>query len=488
MDERHRIAVITADVLAARMAGPAIRALNIAEVLAERHDVQLISTASCDYSHPTVPCRYVSWSRLRSAVRDAEVVIFQGFVSFHAPWLISGRQILVIDLYDPIHLEQLELLTERPVLQQRATIDHTVRVFNEQAARGDFFLCASEQQRALWLGQLAAVGRINIENYRRDPTLRQLIAVAPFGISADSPVRTRAAIKGVVPGIGVDDRVVIWAGGIYNWFDPVALIRAVDRVRVRHADLRLFFLGTKHPNPDVPGMEMAVAARATSDELGLTGTHVFFNDGWVRYADRQNYLLDADVGVSTHFANIETAFSFRTRMLDYLWAGLPMVSTGGDAFGDLITREGLGVAVGQGSVDDLVDAIVRTVYDPEYAAACRARVRAVAGRYTWDNALAPLVEFCGHATRAPDSVSEDLGRIIRRPVPHANAIGRRWSRMTDLVRQGGPRLVVARAASMTSRVFRERAQDARTRRGAADPGAGAGESAVDPPAAEVPPG
>ena len=279
-----RIAVITDDVLAARMAGPAIRALHIAEALAARqHTVELISTASCNYTHPGVTCRYVSWGRLRAAVTEADVVIFQGFVSYHAPWLLAGEQILVIDLYDPIHLEQLEQLADRSVLEQRATIDHTTRVLNEQVSRGDFFLCASEQQRALWLGQLAALGRLNIANYRSDVTLRSLIDVCPFGISAEPPTQTRHAIKGGVPGIGVDDTVVIWAGGIYNWFDPVTLIRAVDRVRAQHDDIRLFFLGTKHPNPDVTGDEMALAARKLADELGLTGTHVFFNDGWVEY-------------------------------------------------------------------------------------------------------------------------------------------------------------------------------------------------------------
>ena len=38
------------------------------------------------------------------------------------------------------------------------------------------------------------------------------------------------------------------------------------------------------------------------------------------YDERADYLLDADVGVSTHFPHIETEFSFRTRILDYLWA------------------------------------------------------------------------------------------------------------------------------------------------------------------------
>jgi glycosyltransferase involved in cell wall biosynthesis len=454
-----RIAVITDDVLAARMAGPAIRALHIAEALAARqHTVELISTASCDYTHSGVTCRYVSWGRLRPAVMEADVVIFQGFVSYHAPWLLAGEQILVVDLYDPIHLEQLEQLADRSVLEQRATIDHTTRVLNEQVSRGDFFLCASEQQRALWLGQLAALGRLNIANYRSDVTLRSLIDVCPFGITAEPPEQTRNAIKGRVPGIGVDDTVVIWAGGIYNWFDPVTLIRAIDRVRREHDDVRLFFLGTKHPNPDVTGDEMALAARTVAGELGLTGTHVFFNDGWVEYGDRQNYLLDADVGVSTHFANIETAFSFRTRMLDYLWAGLPMISTEGDAFGALIADEGLGVAVRQGDVEQLAAALVRACYDEDFAAACRVRVRAVASRFTWDRALAPLVEFCEQPHRAPDA-AEDQRRMIRRPVPPASTVGRRWSRMTDLLRQGGPRLVVDRAKALTRRLRRERTAD-----------------------------
>src|SRR5664280_3299763 len=45
------------------------------------------------------------------------------------------------------------------------------------------------------------------------------------------------------------------------------------------------------------------------------------------YTERSDHLLDADVGVSTHFDHVETEFSFRTRILDYLWTGLPIVAT-----------------------------------------------------------------------------------------------------------------------------------------------------------------
>lgn len=93
----------------------------------------------------------------------------------------------------------------------------------------------------------------------------------------------------------------------------------MDLVRATRPGVRLFFLGVKHPNPDVPQMRVAVAARDLSDSLGLTGTHVFFNEDWVPYEERADFLMESDIRVSTHLPHVETAFSFRTRILDYLW-------------------------------------------------------------------------------------------------------------------------------------------------------------------------
>jgi glycosyltransferase involved in cell wall biosynthesis len=317
--------------------------------------------------------------------------------------------------------------------------------------RGDFFLCASEEQRHLWLGHLAALGRVNPLTYERDQTLRSLIDVCPFGLDSEPPRRTRPAIKGVVPGIGPDDKVILWAGGVYNWFDPLTLIRAVGQLKDTHPDVRLFFLGMKHPNPDVPDMAIAWQTRQLADELALTGKHVFFNEGWVAYGDRQNYLLDADLGVSTHFDHVETTFSFRTRILDYLWAGLPVVSTGGDSFGSLISAEGLGTTVDERDVDGWAAALAALLYDPAVNALARTNVSRVRERFTWPRALAPLVAFCADPRRAPDAVA-DRARILRRPVMPASAPARILVRGWHLTRQGGLRLVLARLRSKLRRV------------------------------------
>jgi glycosyltransferase involved in cell wall biosynthesis len=205
-----------------------------------------------------------------------------------------------------------------------------------------------------------------------------------------------------VPGIGPDDKVVIWAGGVYNWFDPLTLVRAVDRLRLRVPTIRLFFMGMQHPNPHIPAMRMADEVRALSTELGLTGSHVFFNDSWVEYDHRADYLLDADIGVSTHLGHVETAYSFRTRILDYLWTGLPIVATGGDAFGALIEGADLGAAVPPGDEAALEGALHHLLSDDAALARCRANVARVAPEFQWEAALLPLVEFCRHPRPAPD--------------------------------------------------------------------------------------
>ncbi|MDQ1396322.1 MAG: hypothetical protein QOG64_1581, partial [Acidimicrobiaceae bacterium] len=343
---RRRILIITPDVLTPKMAGPAIRAWQIASALAAEHDVQLATTNRlCTLTSSTFVARTADDDDLRELEDWCDLLIIQGFVFPGRPFLAATRKIVIVDLYDPIHLEQLELSRGDSEAARRAMIRDSTAMLNEQLKRGDFFICASPKQRDFWLGQMAALGRVNPLTYDENVTMGALIDVVPFGLPDEAPVATRRSLKGVVPGIAEDDEVILWGGGIYNWFDPLTLLHAVDRLRHRRPKVRLFFMGLRHPNPEVVEMRTAVATRALAAELGLVGTHVFFNEGWVEYTERQNYLLEADIGVSTHLHHVETAFSFRTRILDYIWAALPIVATAGDALAELIERETLGITV-----------------------------------------------------------------------------------------------------------------------------------------------
>ena len=448
---RRRIAVVTADSLTTAMAGPAIRAWEISTALAAEHEVRLASTTRCEISSPSFATQLAGERELRALLEWCDVFVVQGWVLHGRPHLRDGAKVMVVDLYDPLHLEQLELARGEGDGVRRGSVRNATAALNEQLVRGDFFVCASAKQRDFWLGQMSALGRVNPLTYDENETLDSLIRIVPFGLRDEPPVHTRQVVKGVVPGIAEDDEVVLWGGGIYNWLDPLTLVRAVDRLRARRPRVRLYFLGLRHPNPEVPQMRMAVDTRALADRLGLTGTHVFFNEGWVAYEDRQNHLLEADVGVSTHLDHLETAYSFRTRILDYLWAALPVVATGGDAFAELIERETLGLTVAPGDVEALEEALFRVLDDRELAAVCRKNLAAVRGRFAWSEVLAPLVEFCREPRRAPDLVDPEmaaaLGAGVVAPVARRTGLAADAAIALDYLRKGGLGMVVARARS-----------------------------------------
>ena len=451
---RRKIVIATGETLSARMAGPAIRAWAMAEALSAEHDVELVTVGTCTITDPRFTCRSVGLGEMRALERWCDIFVFQGLILSTFRWLVDSPKILVADIYNPFHLEQLEQAKDQGPEGRARTVSDCTTALNDQLTRGDYFMCASAKQRDFWLGQLSAVGRLNPHNYDADETMDSLITVVPFGVPDTPPVHTRNALKGVVPGIGVDDKVILWGGGIYNWFDPLTLLHAVDRLRTRRPDVRLFFLGLKHPNPDVPEMRMAVAARNLSDALGLTDKHVFFNEGWVAYDDRQNYLLESDIGVSTHLDHVETAFSFRTRILDYLWARLPIVATGGDTFADLIESRGLGLTVPAGDVEALEEALFRLLDDDAAAAGCREHLAQIVPEHAWSRVLAPLVEFCRAPRRAAD-LAAPVGAVNM--VELAEAVTRRPRFRDDVAlareyfRAGGPVEVGRRASRRLAR-------------------------------------
>ena len=446
-----RVLVVTGEPLSRKLAGPAIRAWEMAAALSQTHPVRLLTTAGVkDAQDPRFEIAYAQGEALRAHTDWADVIVFQGFLLEGAPWLVDSDKIIVADVYDPMHLEQLEQAKDLGPVKRRERIFDVTDVLNRQLGRADHILCASDKQRSFWVGQLASIGRINPLTVEAGAGLDSLVSVVPFGVQDEDPVRERHGIRGVVPGIGMEDKIIVWGGGVYNWFDPLTLVRAVGRLSERHPDVRLYFMGMKHPNPGVPDMRIAWETKELSEELGLSGKHVFFNSDWVPYAHRANVLLDADLGVSTHFEHVETAFSFRTRILDYLWTGLPIVATTGDSFGNVLDAEGLGRGVPPQDVDALEQALEEMLYDGDAVARARENVRAYAERFRWHRVLAPLLDFCAQPHRARDlvlsgRVPEGTGLRAHTYPARKPTIAGDLRLVVDYMRAGGPKEVARRA-------------------------------------------
>ena len=395
---RTRVLVISSEHLGERMAGPAIRALELARVLADHCEVSIAAPAPStvdDDRIALVEAGFTDYHELLGAIERHDVVVAQ-----QLPTRLLGRLArmpvrLVADLYNPTVMEVLEYGRQQdPTVRRRLQRLVGLRAVSH-AATADFILCASERQRDLWLGGLAMSGLLHLADYEADPSLRRVIDVVAFGLPERAPEPGPAVLKGVWPGIGPDDRVLLWGGGVWNWLDPITAIDAAGLLAEARPAIHLFFLGMARPSVEPDHADAAAArAREHARERGLYGTRVHFNDDWVPYADRGGWLLEADLGVSAHLDHLESRFSFRTRILDCLWASLPVVCTRGDALADIVEGRGLGLTVAPGDAEGLASACRSLLDDPQRHDSARAAIAAAAPDFRWSAVAQPLVDYC----------------------------------------------------------------------------------------------
>lgn len=385
VESKKRFLLICNDVLGLRMAGPAIRYVEMARALATNYEVTLVAPAIDE--NLLLPgltlLPDVSDVVVAQAIK-ADFVIFQGDALVKYPRLKGIKGVLIADLYCPILLEYHQ--SSSGVASEIRTL-RTVflaRVMTEQLSFADHFICASEKQRDFWLGGLAMLGRINGQRWPEaiHANLDDLISLVPFGLPDQPPEKDGPGLRGCF-GIPENEFVAVWGGGIYQWFDPLTPIRAIHRLVTEGYRVHLVFMGVKHPNPDIDAHDRCAEAVELANTLGLTDHFVHFNFGWVDYDRRQNFFLDADVGISSHFDNPETRFAFRTRMLDYLWCGLPIVATRGDVFADDIKTHRLGLVVDYESVGDWYAALKKMNDNAGFRMNCKQSIAIFSRTLTW---------------------------------------------------------------------------------------------------------
>ena len=396
------------------MAGPAIRAYELARALAPHCRVTLAAPAPSELADERIEllrAGLADYDALTAAVRSHDVVVAQVLPPrlLSRVWRLPAR--FAVDLYNPTVVEVIEATREKPAASRARLRSVVTRAATAHLAAADLVVCASERQRDLWLGGLALRELLEADALER-------LVVVPFGVPAEPPRRAKPPpIREALPAIGASDRVLLWGGGVWDWLDAPTAIRAAALLP---DDVHLVFLGLKRPAIDERDEHRAAArAIALARELGLEGKRVHFHHDWVPYVQRGGWLLDADVGVSAHPAHLESRFAFRTRIVDYLWAGLPTVTTEGDALGDAVRARGLGRAVPAGDAGAFARACAELLAD---STAERANALEAATEMRWDRVVEPLLEFCLTGTKREPSAERRravTAATVRQYVPIA---------------------------------------------------------------------
>jgi glycosyltransferase involved in cell wall biosynthesis len=431
-----RVLVVSQDRLDGQVAGTSIRALELARQLNKVAAVTVaavgeppaeVSGLPCVGYHPQDP------TGLRRALDGVGVVVTLPQWPPVMRALRRSGATLIFDLYVPQPLETIGGFPGARRALRSTMTEFAIDRFVEALRLGDRFICATEKQRDLWLGVMLSERLIGLDRYDADPSLRSIIDVVPFGLPTEPAAATGAGgLREAFPAIEPDDEVILWNGGLWPWFDAATAIRAVGQVAERRPGVRLVFMGAAR---QVPAQRATEGAQALARDLGLLDRVVFFNEAWVAYDRRADWLLEADCALSMHEDHLETRFAFRTRLLDCFWAGLPVVCTAGDELADVIEAEDAGAAVAAGDAHAAAAALTRVLERGRDA--YRPALERIAARYRWDVVAAPLIRYVqsdappgrpAHRTRRPGHALR--GGAYRLARAALNGVGLRdWPRL-----------------------------------------------------------
>jgi glycosyltransferase involved in cell wall biosynthesis len=402
---RGAIGLISSEPLRPVMAGIGIRYLEMARRLGrDGGRVALVHPGVPDQTPdagPSVEARAFARGGLRALLADCDAVVAQGQLANDAALELPADLPLVVDLYDPWLLENLHYTDTLGLDPFRN--DHRSWVL--QLSRGDFFLCASEEQRDFYLGFLTALGRVNPDRLRLDPDLRGLIDVVPFGVPDALPPHRPWLER------SADEVPRLLFGGLYEWYDPWTLLEALDSL----LDVRWRLLFARNPNAGSTPQSLLARVERWAAERGSAWSGRIELFDWAPFERRFDLLRDVSLLVSTHADGIETRLSLRTRFLDAMAAGCPVVTSDGGTVARIVRESGAGWVVPRGDASALARTLREILASPPQARA-RAEVgRATARSFAWSRVLEPLERFC----RAPaiDPTREAFAFRPSTPIP-----------------------------------------------------------------------
>ncbi|HVQ45024.1 MAG TPA: glycosyltransferase family 4 protein [Candidatus Saccharimonadia bacterium] len=308
---------------------------------------------------------------------------------------IGGRVQLILDAYVPIFVEisarQSEHLEQEYIAYMRE-----LNRFDLALGRGDHFLCANDAQKTFYTGVLSALGRINPITYSKE-----IIEVLPFGIVSENSEAVKPA---EVPGVEDKDFVILWFGGLYPWFDIRNLVKAVERMAAGGKRVKLLIVGGKNPfNPNPTFFKQYDETVAYAEANGLADKLVFFVD-WVDYAKRAEWYARANVVISLNSAGQENQFSWRTRVMDFVWGNLPIATNGGDPLSETLIKAGAAYRLEGTDVARMAEQLSELYNKPEMLAKLKEQLKPLREGYFWESMTKGLAKRIEAGTRADDLV------------------------------------------------------------------------------------
>jgi len=271
---------------------------------------------------------------------------------------------------------------------------------NSLLSRGDMFSAPSERQTHAIMGELYLLGRMDGASKSRVP------ARAIPHCAVDAPLST-----------GPDKGFSIISTGSFNsWFDGNTLFDALEYAMNRNG--KIFFTATGGSVPFAEEQYNSFLQRLSGSRF----KDKFRIAGWVSKEELDQIQKTASVAVYADIPCGETLLGARTRVLDWVSRGIPVVCTRGAEISRVISDFGMGIAVPSEDSVAMGKAFLKLSSEPNIVEEIKNSQKLWRnGAGTMDSVFKPLIDWC------TDPVILPRNQLCKATVPRVSS--RNYRRM-----------------------------------------------------------
>jgi hypothetical protein len=372
------------------MGGIGLRVWELAQALGPRLPVTIIARGPSDLSAPHVRCVTACEASWPEVLESCSAAIFYDLPDTRMMLRAHRAGKLVIS-DNAVPIEHLHYHGIRSAAAPDEVYADLVRRFHLQVLLSDHFLVRSEVARSTLIAALSLVGRQGYLHFDRSPRLEHLLTWLPIGFNQTSALHAERSLALLPP---VD---FVWSGGLWDYYDPVVVARAVARLAHAGNSVTVRFMYMP-PSDQI----LAEGARLTTavQELGI-GHLVHLHREPLPHYQRDGVVKSARAAVCIGKRGIENQTAVRLRLRDSFLYGLPIVVDRHGATGDLVRKLGIGITVDSEDVADVARGLAALKDPQRYRPLVENLVR-LRPEVMMEPGVARLAAFIEGSLRAPD--------------------------------------------------------------------------------------
>jgi glycosyltransferase involved in cell wall biosynthesis len=297
-------------------------------------------------------------------------------------WLdVFGDPLAEIQTQAEVHADDEEAAGQQQV--------HGWKLFLDGLLRADAFSALSTRQRFAIIGQLGAAGRLN-QFTARDNFVHSI----PYGLFPDEVPNLPSGAR---RGAGATF-TIMWSGSFNTWMDVDVLLSGFLKASSQNPRLRLTVVGGR-----IPGYNDASYDKFVSGVRAANAESIVQLMDWQPLGRMRELYGNCNVGLSIDRFSYEAVLGSRTRIVNFLAAGKPVLSTVLTELTEDLADKGYIIPFQLGSADDfakvLEDTALRASDLATLGEECQAYVLA---RYDGRNLGKPLIDWIKNPAASPD--------------------------------------------------------------------------------------